>query len=149
MNDGQVDPEVETRVRASFAKQAIMSTIGARLTHVGPGETVVELAFRDDLTQQHGFLHAGIVATIVDSACGYAALTLMPLDAAVLTAEYKVNLIAPASGETFLARASVLKAGRTLTVVRGDAFAVKGGEEKLIATMLATVMSVRERGIRD
>jgi|SRR5580692_6817498 uncharacterized protein (TIGR00369 family) len=149
MGEVQDDLESESRIRASFAKQAVMSTIGARLTHVGAGHVVIELSFRDDLTQQHGFLHAGIVATIVDSACGYAALTLMPPDAAVLTAEYKVNLLAPAAGETFVARASVLKAGRTLTVVRGDAFALNGGREKLVATMLATVMSVRERGIRD
>jgi uncharacterized protein (TIGR00369 family) len=144
-----LDPGFEARVRASFARQAIMSTIGARLARVAPGETVVELPFRADLTQQHGFLHAGIVATIVDSACGYAALTLMPPDAAVLTAEYKVNLVAPAAGDAVVARATVLKAGRTLTVVRGDAFAVKAGAEKLVATMLATVMTVRERGIRD
>ncbi len=126
-----------------------MSTIGARLARVAAGEVVVERPFRDDLTQQHGFLHAGIVATIVDSACGYAALTLMPRDAAVLTAEYKVNLIAPAAGDAFRARACVLKAGRTLTVARGDAFAVRGAEEKLVATMLATLMTVRERGIHD
>lgn len=149
MGEVQVDLESEARIRASFAKQAVMSTIGARLTHVAAGRVVIELSFRDDLTQQHGFLHAGIVATIVDSACGYAALTLMPRDAAVLTAEYKVNLLAPAEGETIVARASVLKAGRTLTVVRGDAFAMNRGEEKLVATMLATVMSVRERGISD
>jgi uncharacterized protein (TIGR00369 family) len=141
--------DFEARVRTSFAKQAIMSTIGARLTRVAPGEVVVELPFRDDLTQQHGFVHAGIVATIVDSACGYAALSLMPPDVAVLTAEYKVNLVAPAAGDVLVARASVLKSGRTLTVARGDAFAVKGSEEKLVATMLATIMTVRERGIRD
>jgi uncharacterized protein (TIGR00369 family) len=149
MDKAQLDPEINARVRASFARQAVMSTIGAQLTQVAPGQTVVELPFRTDLTQQHGFLHAGIVATIVDSACGYAALTLMPPEVAVLTAEYKVNLIAPAAGEAIIARASVLKAGRTLTVVRGDAFAVNGGEEKLVTTMLATMMSVRERGIRD
>jgi uncharacterized protein (TIGR00369 family) len=100
-----LDEDFEARVRASFAKQAVMSTIGARLTRVAPGEVVIELPFRDDLTQQHGFLHAGIVATIIDSACGYAAFSLMPRDAAVLTAEYKVNLIAPASGEAVIARA--------------------------------------------
>ena len=92
-----LDPKFEARVRASFARQAIMSTIGARLTRVAPGEVVAELPFRDDLTQQHGFLHAGIVATIVDSVWGYAALTLMPRGAAVLTAEYKVNLVASRS----------------------------------------------------
>jgi uncharacterized protein (TIGR00369 family) len=144
-----LDPELEARVRASFAKQAVMTTLGARLARVAPGEAVIELPFRDDLTQQHGYLHAGIVATIIDSACGYAALTLMPREAAVLTAEYKVNLLAPAAGDAVVARASVLKSGKTLTVARGDAFAVKGGEEKLVATMLATVMTVRDRGIQD
>ena len=145
-----LDPGIDARVRASFARQAIMTTIGARMTRLGPGEAEIALPFRADLTQQHGFLHAGVVATLVDSACGYAALTRMPADAAVLTAEYKVNLLAPADGASFVARASVLKAGRTLTVARGDAFAVTAdGDEKLIATMLATLMTVRERGIVD
>ncbi len=107
----------------------------------------MELPFRDDLTQQHGFLHAGVVAAIIDSACGYAALTLMPPDAAVLTSEYKVNLLSPAAGDAIIARGRVLKAGRTLIVTRGDAFALKGGEEKLVATMLATMMAVR--GLQD
>ena len=114
-----LDPEFEVRVRSSFARQAVMSTIGARLMRVGPGEVDIELPFRHELTQQHGFLHAGVVATIVDSACGYAALTLMPPGAAVLTAEYKVNLVAPAAGEAVVARGRVLKGGRTLTVARG------------------------------
>jgi uncharacterized protein (TIGR00369 family) len=149
MDAPALTPEIEARVRASFGKQAVMTTIGARLASVGPGRVAVELPFRADLTQQHGFIHAGIVATIVDSACGYAALSLMPREAAVLTAEYKVNLVAPAAGERIVARAEVLKAGRTLTVVRGDAFAVAGGAEKLVATMLATVMTVRDRGIAD
>jgi len=143
------DPEFETRVRDSFSRQAFMTTLGARLMRVAPGEVQIELPFHERLTQQHGFLHAGAVATIVDSACGYSALTLMPPGVAVLTTEFKVNLVAPASGEVVIARACVLKAGRTLTVVRGDAFAVHDGREKLVATMLATVMTVRERGIVD
>jgi uncharacterized protein (TIGR00369 family) len=143
------DPDFEERVRASFARQAVMSALGARLTRIAPGEVDIELPFREDLTQQHGFLHAGIITTIVDSACGYSALTLMPRDAAVLSVEFKVNLIAPAAGRVFRARASVLKAGRTLTIVRGDAFAVDGSDEKLVATMLGTMMTVREREIRD
>jgi uncharacterized protein (TIGR00369 family) len=142
-----LDPEFEVRVRSSFARQAVMSTIGARLMRVAPGEVDIELPFRHELTQQHGFLHAGVVSMIVDSACGYAALTLMPPGTAVLTTEYKVNLVAPAAGEVVIARGRVLKAGRTLTVAKGDAFAVKGGEEKLVATMLATLMTVRERGL--
>ena len=124
-----------------------MSTLGARLTRVGPGEVEIELPFRE--RQQHGFMHAGAVATIVDSACGYSVLTLMPPGVAVLTTEYKVNLVAPAAGEVLVARARVLKAGRTLSVVRGDAFAVQGGREKLVATMLATAMTVRDRGLVD
>lgn len=143
------DPAFDVRVRSSFARQMLMLTIGARVTHVAPGEVDVELPFRDDLTQQHGFLHAGVVAAIIDSACGYAALTLMPPDAAVLTSEYKVNLLSPAAGDAIIARGRVLKAGRTLIVTRGDAFALKGGEEKLVATMLATMMTVRERGLQD
>ncbi len=143
------DPAFDVRVRSSFARQMLMLTIGARVTHVAPGEVDVELPFRDDLTQQHGFLHAGVVAAIIDSACGYAALTLMPPDAAVLTSEYKVNLLSPAAGDAIIARGRVLKAGRTLIVTRGDAFALKGGEEKLVATMLATMMAVRERGLQD
>jgi uncharacterized protein (TIGR00369 family) len=142
-----LDPEFEVRVRSSFARQAVMSTIGARLMRVAPGEVDIELPFRHELTQQHGFLHAGVVSMVVDSACGYAALTLMPPGTAVLTTEYKVNLVAPAAGEVVIARGRVLKAGRTLTVAKGDAFAVKGGEEKLVATMLATLMTVRERGL--
>ena len=144
-----VDADFEARIRGSFARQAFMSTLGARLTRVAPGEVEIELPFREQLTQQHGFLHAGAVATIVDSACGYSALTLLPPGVAVLTTEYKVNLLAPAAGEVVLARARVIKAGRTLTVARGDAFAVHDGQEKLVATMLATVMTVRERGIVD
>ncbi len=142
------DSAFEVRVRSSFAKQGLMSTIGARVTHVAPGEVDVELPFRDDLSQQHGFLHAGVVAAIVDSACGYAALTLMPPDAAVLTSEYKINLLSPAAGD-IIARGRVLKAGRMLIVTRGDAFALKDGEQKLVATMLATMMTVRERGLQD
>src|SRR5260370_27478767 len=108
------DSAFEIRVRSSFAKQGLMSTIGARVTHVAPGEVDVELPFRDDLTQQHGFLHAGVVAAIIDSACGYAALTLMPPDAAVLTSEYKVNLLSPAAGDAIIALDRVLKARPTL-----------------------------------
>src|SRR5258707_13603924 len=141
------DPAFDVRVRSSFARQMLMLTIGARVTHVAPGEVDVELPFRDDLSQQHGFLHAGVVSAISDSACGYAALTLMPPDAAVLTSEYKVNLLSPAAGDAIIARGRVLKAGRTLIVTRGDAFALKGGEEKLGATMLAPIKP--RRGSQD
>ncbi|MGB0386972.1 MAG: PaaI family thioesterase [Ardenticatenaceae bacterium] len=143
------NPNFETDVRASFAKQKVMTTIGASLTRVSPGEVEIELPFRDDLTQQHGFLHAGIVTTIVDNACGYAALSLMPADAEVLTIEYKVNFLSPAIGERMIARARVSKAGRTITVCAGDVFALDDGDnegqEKLVATMLATMMTIMKR----
>jgi len=139
------DPNFETRVRRSFARQQVMETIGARLTQVAPGAVEIELPFRRDLTQQHGFLHAGILTTIVDSACGYAALSLMPKGSAVLTVEYKINLLSPAEGERMVARGRVAKAGRTLTVCAGDVFAVTAGQKKLVATMLATMIALPDR----
>jgi uncharacterized protein (TIGR00369 family) len=145
------DPAYAQRVRDSFARQRVMETMGATLLRVAPGEVDIALPFRDDLTQQHGFLHAGIVTTIVDSACGYAALSLMPPGAGVLTIEFKLNLLAPASGARMIARGRVTRAGRTITVCSGDVFATSAAEggqaeqEKLVATMLATVMTVRER----
>jgi uncharacterized protein (TIGR00369 family) len=144
------DPTFEARVRRSFGAQRFMATLGAALARVAPGEVEIRLPFRADLTQQHGFLHAGAMATIADSACGYAALTLMPAGAAVLTAEFKVNLLAPGEGDAAVARARVLKAGRTLTVCAADVFAVREGQERLVATMLATIMTVRDRpGLAD
>jgi uncharacterized protein (TIGR00369 family) len=139
------DPEFERRIRGSFARQAMMTTLGATLERVAPGEVDIRLPFRADLTQQHGFLHAGAMTSIVDSACGYAALTLMPVGAAVLSVEFKVNLIAPGKGESVLARGRVLQAGRTLTTCAGDVFAVVGGEEKLVLTLLGTMMTVHGR----
>lgn len=144
------DPDFAGRVRASFARQTVMITLGAEVTQVAPGAVEIVMPFRADLTQQHGFLHAGVITTIVDSACGYAALSLMPTDTGVLTVEYKVNFMAPAAGERFVARGRVTKPGRTLTVCTGDVFAQRGGEERLIATMLTTMMAIRERaGIAD
>ena len=140
------DPDFERRVRASFAEQRVMTTLGARLAHVAPGEVDVVLPFRPDLTQQHGFLHAGITTTIVDSACGYAAYSLMPPDAAVLSIEFKVNLLAPARGERLIARGRVKKAGRTIMVCDADAFSVSGTDEKLVASMTGTV-SLADRGL--
>ena len=139
------DPNFEARVRESFARQKVMKTIGASLTKVSPGEVEIELSFRDDLTQQHGYLHAGIVTTIVDSACGYAALSLMAAGSAVLTIEYKVNFVSPAMGRRMIARGHVTKPGRTVTVCAGDVFALDDGKEKLVATMLGTMMVLRER----
>jgi len=139
------DPNYENRVRESFSKQKLMETIGARLTKVLPGEVEISLPFRDDLTQQHAFIHAGIVATIADTACGYAAFSLMAPDSAVLTVEYKINLLSPAVGESLVAHGRVKKPGRTVTVCSADVFAFKKGEKKLVATMLATIMSILGR----
>jgi uncharacterized protein (TIGR00369 family) len=135
-------PRFEERVRESFAWQGLMKSIGASLLRVAPGEVVIQLPFRDDLTQQHGYLHAGIVTSIADTACGYAAFTLMPEEADVLSVEYKINLLSPARGERFIARATVKRAGRNLTVCEAEVFAVNSGEEKLIAAMLATMMAI-------
>jgi uncharacterized protein (TIGR00369 family) len=136
------DPGYAERVRASFARQAAMRTIGASLEVVAPGRVVIALPWAEPLTQQHGFLHAGMVATALDSACGYAGFSLMPDDAAVLTIEYKINLLAPAQGERFRMEGVVVKPGRTVTVTEGRAYAVEGGREKLIATMNCTLMAV-------
>jgi len=132
-------------VRESFDAQRLMATIGARLTRVAAGEIEIRVPFRSDLTQQHGFLHAGVVAAALDSACGYAAFTLMPEGAGVLSVEFKTNLLAPARGEELIARARVVRAGRTITVSQGDATMLAGGQETAVATMLATMMTVRDR----
>jgi uncharacterized protein (TIGR00369 family) len=137
------------RLRDSFARQRVMHTLGAVLDAVEPGRVVITMHHRDALTQQHGFLHAGIVATALDSACGYAAFSLMPADAAVLTVEFKVNLLAPARGPWLRFEGQVTKAGRTISVVDGRAWQHDGGsdEQTLIATMTATVMTVLGRGL--
>jgi len=140
-------PSVADDVRASFAQQRIMTLIGASLSVVEPGVVEIALPYRADLAQQHGYLHAGIVTTIADSACGYAAYTLMPAGSEVLSVEFKVNLLRPAQGATFVARAEVIKAGRTLTVVRADIFGFNSqGDRGLIATMLSTMICLRELG---
>ncbi|HEY8355906.1 MAG TPA: PaaI family thioesterase [Ramlibacter sp.] len=139
------DPAYADRVRASFARQGAMRTIGASLAAIEPGRVVIELAWQQALTQQHGFLHAGMVSTALDSACGYAGFTLMPVDAAVLTIEFKINLLAPARGERFRMEGLVVKPGRTITVAEGRAWAMADGREKLIATMGATLMAVAGR----
>jgi uncharacterized protein (TIGR00369 family) len=136
------DPDYAQRVRASFARQGAMKTIGATLVAVEPGRVVIELPWAQELTQQHGFLHAGMVAAAMDTACGYAGFSLMPADAAVLTIEYKINLLAPAQGQRFRMEADVVKPGRTISVVEGIAYAIDEGREKVIATMNATLMAV-------
>ena len=137
------NPNFAEEVRRSFAQQSIMELIGAGLSLVGPGVVEITLPYRQDLTQQNGYLHAGIVTTIADSACGYAAFTLMPEGSGVLSVEFKVNLLRPAKGEEFLSRAEVIKAGKTLTVVRADVFALAENTRTLVATMQGTMMCVR------
>jgi len=133
---------IERKVRENFAQQQFMQTLGAEMTLVEQGKVEIQFAYRPDLTQQHKFVHAGAITTILDSACGYAALSVAPEGKDVLSVEFKVNLLAPAVGETFIARAEVKRAGKTLTVCSADAFARQGAREKLVATMLATIISI-------
>jgi uncharacterized protein (TIGR00369 family) len=139
-----LEAAIVERVRASFGRQGAMATLGAELAHVAAGRVAIALPVEPRLSQQHGFVHAGVVVAALDSACGYAALTLLPADAEVLTVELKVNLLAPATGERIVAEGEVLRAGGTLTVCRGDAYAEWGSERTHVATMLATMM--RQRG---
>lgn len=134
------DPHFEERIRDSFRRQAFMSTLGAALRSVTPGAVVIELANEPRLTQQHGYTHAGVVASIADSACGYAAATLTPADHEVLSAEFKLNLLAPAVGDRLEARAQVIRAGRTLSVCRADVFAFSGDDKRHVAAMQATII---------
>lgn len=139
------DPGFESRVRASFERQGIMRLIGARMTRVAPGRVEIELPYREDLTQQHGFFHAGVTSTIADSAGGYAGYTLFPADSSVLTVEYKINLIAPADGEMLVAVGQVKKAGRSLTICDLEVLAVKGGASRPCAYGLQTLMCMHGR----
>ena len=145
MNWTPKNPDFERIVRDSFAKQRAMATIGATLGRVEPGLVEIELPYRDDLTQQHGFLHAGIVTAALDSSCGYAAFTLMPAGSGVLSVEFKVNLMAPAKGDLFIARGRVIRAGRTITVCQADGFMRSDGREVPVATLLGTMMTVTDR----
>jgi uncharacterized protein (TIGR00369 family) len=139
------DPDFEARVRASFARQRIMDLIGARIARVEPGLVEIELPYREDLTQQHGFFHAGVTSIVADSAGGYAAFSLFPADASVLTTEFKINLLAPADGELLRAVGRVVKPGRTLTVCEADVFAVKEGTAKPCAKLLQSLMRLDGR----
>ena len=141
------DPQYAQRTHESFARQPAMATLGVSIEEVVPGRVVLAMAHRVDLTQQHGFLHAGMVATALDSACGYAAFTLMPAGAGVLTVEFKINLLAPARGPLLRFEAQVTKGGRTISVVDGRAYQHENGsnERKLVATMTATIMTVTGR----
>ena len=139
------NPRFAERVRDSFGRQGVMALLGAELARVEPGECEIRLPYRPELSQQHGYFHGGIIGTIADSAGGYAAFTLMPADASVLTVEYKVNLLAPGAGELLIARGRVVKPGRTLIVAAVDAMAVKAGRETLCATLLQTLMTMHWR----
>ena len=136
------DPNYESRVRESFSRQTLMQTLAARITGMAPGEVEITMPMRDGLSQQDGFVHAGIITAIVDSACGYAALSLTPANREVLTIEYKVNFLSPAIGELFVARGRVTRAGKTIAVCSGDVTAETGGKPKLIASMLTTMMII-------
>lgn len=139
------DPDFVAKVRESFNRQTSMQTLGAVLGSIEPGLVEIEMPFRADLTQQHGFVHGGIVTAILDSACGYAAFSLNSPDTTVLTVEYKVNFVAPAKGDRFIARGEVVRPGATVTVCKGDVLAYDGDEEKLVATMLMTIMTMPDR----
>lgn len=135
-----VDPDFVSRVRGSFGRQRAMALIGASLTLVESGHVEIELPYREDLTQQKGYVHGGIVGMIADSACGYAAYTLMPATSSLVTVEYKINLLAPALGESLLARGEVIKPGRTLSVTRAEVYARQGGKTVQVAAMQQTLM---------
>src|SRR5579862_1248718 len=140
------DPNFETRVRASFAQQSAMRTLGVEIVKIEPGEVEFSMPYSANFTQQNGYIHAGIITTALDSACGYAAFSLMPADAAVLTVEFKTTLIAPAKGQRFLFQAQVVKAGKSLTFCEARALAEDGkADPRLVATMTATLMAIYDR----
>src|SRR5690625_3316061 len=140
------DPDYEQRVRESLARQGLLATFAAELRRIEPGKVEIEVPFSSGMTQQDGFFHAGVGIAILDSACGYSALTLMAAEMRVLTVELKVNLLAPAVGERLQAHGEVVRPGRNLTVCRGDAYAVSGGDSRHVATILATTTSIAEGG---
>jgi uncharacterized protein (TIGR00369 family) len=142
-----LDPEYAQRVRRSFARQAFMTTLGVEIAHVAPGEVDLVLPYRPELTQQHGYFHAGATATIADTAAGYAALSLYPPRTGVLTTEFKINLIRPAAGKCLVARGRVLKSGKMLTICRADVYGERAGVETHVATALLS-MICRE-GLED
>jgi uncharacterized protein (TIGR00369 family) len=136
------NPDWEAVVRGSFGRQKVMTLVGAEMGALTPGHCEIRLPFRDDLTQQNGYFHAGITSTIVDSAGGYAGYTLMPEGADVLTVEFKLNLLAPADGEFLVAEGQVLKSGRNLVITRGEVYAIKNGRATHCATMQQTLMTM-------
>jgi uncharacterized protein (TIGR00369 family) len=140
-----MDPQWERRVRESFLRQGLMQHLGAELVVLRAGECEIRAPYRRELTQQHGYFHAGVTSAIADTASGYAAFSLMPADYSVLTVEYKINLVTPAAGEVLIARARVVRSGKTLKICAADVFGVKGGAETLCATSLSTIMAMRDR----
>ena len=139
-----IDPDFEQRIRASFARQGLINTLNGKIAHISPGELHIEAPFDERFTQQDGFLHAGIVTTLMDSACGYAAYTLMPADSRVLSVEFKVNFLNPARGERFRAEGRVAKSGKTISVCEGKLFALQNGQGSLVAMMQATMICIRK-----
>lgn len=139
------DPSYEQRVRASFAQQPFMEFLGAQLLTVRPGRCEIALSYKEELSQQHGFFHAGIIGTIADNAAGYAAYSLMEADASILTVEFKLNLLAPGNGTRLLARGQVIKAGRQLSVCRSDVFVESHGHEQQCAVSLVTLIQLVKR----
>ena len=145
-----LDPQTEARCRASFARQQAMATIGATVQSVRAGEVELAMPFSDRFTQQHGFVHAGIITMLCDTACGFAALSLMPQEAAVLTTEFKVNLLSPAKGERFVAHGRVVRPGKKLMVCLGEVFAEEAGRRKQVALMTTSMMVVdTSTGLKD
>ena len=140
-----LDPDFERRVRESFTRQKVMTLLGAELGVVEPGRVTIELPYRDDLVQQHGYVHAGIVGTIADSAGGYAGYTLMPPGSSVLSVEYRMHLLAPADGARLVAPGRVVRAGRTLTVCELEVEALKDGARSRCAWGSQTLICLRER----
>lgn len=135
--------DIQERITASFTSQGLMATLGAQLVSVTEGEVQIELPFSEKLSQQHGYVHAGAITSVVDSACGYAALTKAPAGCEVVTAEFKINLMRPAIGERFLAIGRVQSSGKLLTVCTGEVRAFSGSACKVVAIMQATVVNVR------
>ena len=139
------DPDFARRVESSFSRQGIMDHLGAILCEIEPGFCEIQVRFRPELSQQHGFFHGGVVGTIADSAAGYAGYSLMPENSTVLTVEYKLNLLSPADGNLLIARGHVIKPGRSLVIARADVLVVKGEQERLCATLLQTLMCMHDR----
>ena len=140
-----IDKNYKNMVQKSFDRQRAMNSLGITIENIEPGRIELKMPYLEDYTQQHGFVHAGILSTAMDSACGYAAFSLMPEEAAVLTIEYKINLLAPAQGDFFIVIGKVLKAGRTIIVCQAEAYSNKEGEQKLVARMTGTMMTILGR----